>query len=91
MFLGRIANNQSYIFWIVDTLGGFQGLYEEWIVRVQGTFTTGTSTTIGNAAPLHLLQGFALMQINCQCPPTQYQEPTGLFSSSHLVYPPLNK
>jgi hypothetical protein len=39
------------------TLGGFPGLHEEWIVCVQGTFTTGTSTTVGNAAPLHLLLG----------------------------------
>jgi hypothetical protein len=54
--------------------------------------TTGTGTTIGSAPlPLHLLLGFVLMQINCQCPPKQYQETTGLFSSYHLVFLPLNK
>ena len=76
----------------IATLGGFPGLHEERIVRVQGTSATGTSTApVGNAAPLHLLLGFVLMQINCQCPPKQYQETTGLFSSSPLVYLPLNK
>jgi hypothetical protein len=73
------------------TFGGFSGFRVETVVRVQWNFTTGTDTTVGNAAPLHLLLGFVLMQINCQCPPKQYQETTGLFSSSHLVYLPLNK
>jgi hypothetical protein len=51
----------------------FPGHHEEWIVHVQGTFTTGTSTTIGtNAAPLYLLLGFGLKQINCQYPPKQF-------------------
>ena len=76
----------------IATLGGFPGLREERIVRVQGTSATGTSTAIvGNAAPLHLLLGFVLMQIHCQCLPKQYQETTGPFSSSSLVYLPLNK
>jgi hypothetical protein len=39
------------------------------------------STTIGNAAPLHLLLGFVVMKINCQFPPKQYQETTRLFTS----------
>jgi hypothetical protein len=44
------------------TLEVFPGLHEERIVRVQGISSTGAST-IGNAAPLHLLVlGFVLMQ-----------------------------
>jgi hypothetical protein len=58
------------------TLQGFPGIHEERIVHIQeGTCATGTSSTIGNAAPLHLLLGFVLMQINYQCPPKQYQPP----------------
>jgi hypothetical protein len=64
-------------------LGGFPGLHEERIVRVQGTSVTGTITTIGNATPLHLVLGFVLMQIHCQCPPKQISE--------EPVHLPLNK
>jgi hypothetical protein len=95
--LGRTANNQSYTFWHVDlvpfaTLGGFPGLHDEWIVCGQGTLTTGTSTTIGNATPLHLLLGFVFFDADKMSVPTKTisgdDRALLLFSFS---YPPLNK
>jgi hypothetical protein len=60
MIAGKDSKQPIIHFWACGylvpfaTLGGFPGLHEEWIVHVQGTFTTGTSITIGNAAPLLL-------------------------------------
>jgi hypothetical protein len=72
-------------------LRGFPGLHEEWIVRVQGTFTTGTTTTIGNTAPLHLLLDFVLMQTNCQVPTKTISGDDRALLLFSFSYPPLNK